>query len=132
MAGFKSTATFDIKPAEFEKHIQALAALDPDKLKKVFTSAMRAAGRPIATEMKKAGTCGQDWRAEEQHHCQGLPGSQHSQRDRQSACQGDGSDHQPGRAEWVADMLTWSSWEQLQAKEPAQRNPSGFLVKLMR
>ena len=58
MAGFKSTATFDIKPEEFEKHIQALAALDPDKLKKVFTSAMRAAGRPIATEMKKLAPVG--------------------------------------------------------------------------
>lgn len=58
MGTFSSTATFDIKPAEFEKHIKALAALDPDKLKKVFTSAMKAAGTPIATEMRKLAPVG--------------------------------------------------------------------------
>ena len=50
---FKSTATFDIKPGDFEKHIKALQAIDPDKLKTVFTKALRAAGRPIASEMRK-------------------------------------------------------------------------------
>ena len=58
---FRSTSTFQIDPKDFEKHIQALAALDPDKLKKLFDQGLRAAGRPIATEMrnlapKKTGT----------------------------------------------------------------------------
>ena len=52
-AKFKSTSTFDIKPGDFEKHIKALQALDPDNLRTVFTNAMKAAGRPIAAEMRK-------------------------------------------------------------------------------
>ena len=57
-AKFSSTATFDIKPGDFKKHIKALAALDPNKLERIFTSAMRSAGRPIATEMKKLAPVG--------------------------------------------------------------------------
>ena len=131
MAGFKSTATFDIKPAEFEKHIQALAALDPDKLKKVFTSAMRAAGTPIATEMRKLAPVGKTGELKKSITVRVYRVA--TQPAGQAKCMpGYGSDHQPGRAGWVADMLTWWSWEQLQAKEPAQKNPSGFSVKLMR
>ena len=57
-AKFSSTATFDIKPGDFQKHIKALAALDPNKLERIFTSAMRSAGRPIAIEMKKLAPVG--------------------------------------------------------------------------
>jgi len=57
-AKFKSTSTFDIKPGDFEKHIKAFQALDPDKLRKVFTDAMKAAGRPIASEMRKLAPVG--------------------------------------------------------------------------
>lgn len=55
---FKSTATFDIKPADFEKHIKAFAALDPDKLEDVFTKSLRAAGNTIAAEMRKLAPIG--------------------------------------------------------------------------
>lgn len=51
-ARFSSTSTFQIKPGDFEKHIKALAALDPDELKKLFDSALRSAAAPIATEMR--------------------------------------------------------------------------------
>ena len=56
---FKSTATFDIKPRDFEKHIKAFAALDPDKLQSVFTKSLRAAGNTIATEMRKLAPIGE-------------------------------------------------------------------------
>ena len=51
-AQFKSTSTFSISPKDFEKHIKALAALDPDELKQLFDQGLRAAARPIATEMR--------------------------------------------------------------------------------
>lgn len=52
-AQFSSTSTFDIQPKDFEKHIKALQALDPDNLHQIFTNALKAAGRPIAAEMRK-------------------------------------------------------------------------------
>lgn len=57
-AKFKSTSTFDIKPGDLEKHIKAFQALDPDQLTKVFTKAMKAAARPIASEMRKLAPVG--------------------------------------------------------------------------
>ena len=57
-AQFKSTSTFDLKPGDFEKHIKAFQALDPSNLTAIFTKAMRAAGRPIASEMKKLAPMG--------------------------------------------------------------------------
>lgn len=59
VAQFSSTSTFQIKPKDFKKHIDALKALDPDELKKFFSSALRSAGRPIATEMQKLAPVGE-------------------------------------------------------------------------
>lgn len=55
---FKSTSTFSIKPGDFEKHIRALQALDPENLSNVFRNALKAAGTPIAAEMRKLAPVG--------------------------------------------------------------------------
>ena len=55
---FKSTATFDLKPGDFEKHIRAFQALDANRLKTVFTRALRTAGNTIAAEMRKLAPIG--------------------------------------------------------------------------
>ena len=55
---FSSTSTFQIKPGDFEKHIKALKALDPDNLSNIFRNALLAAGRPIASEMRKLAPVG--------------------------------------------------------------------------
>ena len=55
---FKSTSTFSIKPGDFEKHIKALQALDPENLSNVFRNALKAAGTPIAAEMRKLAPVG--------------------------------------------------------------------------
>ena len=57
-AKFKSTSTFQLKPGDFEKHIKAFQALDPDNLRDIFTKAMKAAGAPIAAEMRKLAPVG--------------------------------------------------------------------------
>lgn len=59
VAQFSSTATFDIKPKDFQKHIDALKAMHPDDLGKFFSSALRSAARPIETEMKKLAPVGE-------------------------------------------------------------------------
>ena len=52
-AQFRSTSTFKIDPKDFEAHLKALAALDPDELKGLFDKALRSGAAPIATEMRK-------------------------------------------------------------------------------
>ena len=85
---FKSTSTFSIKPGDFEKHIKALQALDPENLSNVFRNALKAAGTPIAAEMRKLAPVGATGSLKKSIIGEGPQDGQHSQRHRQGACQG--------------------------------------------